>query len=175
MGSFATYRWYFGNIVYARPLCGGNALRKCKGEFGFRILAMFFSQVTKCYPMLLIQKLPFSPLAVSQPGTQAHRHAVDGRKTGMRPTRARTRRIDTPDGHTPHRSRADARAILQNSRQLLRAVRCTLESSHFLKCQCVLATAKVCNILPGVRLVRWVNRRLIRVPAVYSDKNDAMN
>jgi hypothetical protein len=60
---------HFGHIVGPRPLGGGNALRKCKGELSFRTFAMFSSHVTKCYPVLLNSKNPglFS-LAVPSPG-----------------------------------------------------------------------------------------------------------
>ena len=46
-----------GNTLVPSPLCGGNTPRKCKGELGFRALAMFcFHMVTKCYPVLLFSE-----------------------------------------------------------------------------------------------------------------------
>ena len=45
--------------MITRPLRGGNAVRKCKGELAFRPVGMCFSHVTKCYPVLLkSKKLP---------------------------------------------------------------------------------------------------------------------
>ena len=68
-----------GMRIVGPPPCGdGTALRKYKGELGFRILARFFSHCTKLHSVALNSKNPrLSVRAVFSPGPRLPRRALE--------------------------------------------------------------------------------------------------
>jgi hypothetical protein len=70
-----------------RPVGGGNAMRKCKGELGFRTTAKFVNRGTKWYSVVLNSKnLVFPPFAFSGSVTPALHADWKAEKRALRTT-----------------------------------------------------------------------------------------